>query len=183
MKEERPPKVRGSPLARGAYLYVRQARRGPLAGAGRLQRQDSLRQQAVALGRPAERRIVIDQGLGSRGVSVAARRGLPQSARQVGLGRVGTMTALEPWRWTRNTRDRRRLVEAYALSGVILLDQDRIYHRADSRDCVLGGCGEMLPRSVAGSPDKEWGLAGIANEIRKRWPAIGSEVRFGVSVN
>ena len=95
MKEERHPKVRASPLARGAYLYVRQARRGPLAGAGRLQRRYSRRQQVVALGRPAERRIVIDQGLGSRGVSVAARRGLPQPARQVGLGRVGSVMALK----------------------------------------------------------------------------------------
>ena len=76
MKEER---HRASLLARGAYWYVRQARRGPLAGAGRLHRRYRLRQQAVALGRPAERRIVIDQDLGSQGVSVAARRGFSVS--------------------------------------------------------------------------------------------------------
>lgn len=83
----------------------------------------------------------------------------------------------------RNTRDWHRRVEACTLRGAILLDQDGIEYRADSRDCVLGGCGEMLPRSIAGSPDKEWVLARIANEIRKPRPAIGSEVRFSVSVN
>ena len=74
MNDERHRKVKASHLARDAYLYVRQATccQG-LENAERLQRQYDLRQQAVALGWPAERVIVIDSDMGQSGASASDR--------------------------------------------------------------------------------------------------------------
>ena len=149
MNEKRHPKVKASHLVREAYLYVRQATCGPRAAdASRLQRQYALRQQAVALGWPVERVIVIDEDSGRSGASVAGRRGFQQLVRRVGLGRVGLVMALEPSRWTRNARDWQRLVEACARNGALLLDQYGIYDPAEARDRFLLGCGEIVSSRV-----------------------------------
>lgn len=150
MNEQRHPKVKARHLAREAYVYVRQATRGVrLFHINSLQQQYALCQQAVALGWPAERVVVIDSDLGRSGTSVAGRRGFQEVLRQVGLGRVGLVMALEPSRWTRNATDWHRLVEACALSDTLLLDQHGVYDPADGQDRVLLGCGETMPRNVA----------------------------------
>jgi DNA invertase Pin-like site-specific DNA recombinase len=158
MNEKRHPKVKASHLAREAYLYVRQARGGPLGDAGGLHRQYALRQQAVTLGWPAERVIVIDQDVGCSGASVLGRRGFQQLLRRVGLGGAGLLMALEPSRWTRNARDWDRLVEACALSSTLLLDQHGIYDPADAYDRVLLGCGETVRSRVACSSETKEAL-------------------------
>ena len=168
MNEKRHPKVKAGHLVREAYLYVRQATCSTcFPPADRVQQQYALRQQAVALGWPAERVLVIDQDLGCSGASVAERRGFPQLLRRVGLGCVGLVMALEPSRWTRNARDWQRLVEACALNGTLLLDQHGIYDPADAHDRVLLGCGETMPRGVAGSQEEKEAPVGTANDIRK----------------
>lgn len=156
MNEKRHPKVKASHLAREAYLYVRQATWCTgFPPADRIQQQYALRQQAVALGWPAERVLVIDQDLGCSGASVAERRGFQRLLSRVGVGSVGLVMALEPSRWTRNARDWQRLVETCALNGTLLLDQHGIYDPADAQDRVVLGGGEMTPRHVACSPEKE----------------------------
>jgi DNA invertase Pin-like site-specific DNA recombinase len=102
--------------------------------------------------------LVIDLDLGCSGVSVAARRGCQQLLKQVGLGRVGLLMALEPSRWTQNARDWQRLVEACALSSTLLLDQHGIHDPADARDGVLLGCGEMVRSRVACSSETKEAL-------------------------
>jgi DNA invertase Pin-like site-specific DNA recombinase len=144
MNEKRHPKVTASHLAREAYLYVRQA----VPNVAGVPPQYALRQQAVALGWPAERVVVIDSDLGCSGASVAGRRGFQQLLRRVRRGRAGLVMALEPSRWTRNAAAWHRLLEACALSGTLVLDQHGIYDPADAQDRVLLGCGEMLPRSM-----------------------------------
>ena len=115
MNGQRHPKVKASHLARDAYLYVRQAAccRG-FANAESLRRQYHLQQQAIALGWPAERVIIIDNDLGRSGASTRHRRGFQYLMRQVKRGRVGILMAMEPSRWTRNYTDWHRLVDACA---------------------------------------------------------------------
>jgi len=98
MKEERPLQVRASPLARQAYLYVRQAgvapgptpagfspstacvsRRWPWAGPQNARWPST---KAWALGTSRSQLVVV----------------CLKCVRQVGLGRVGTVMARDPWR-------------------------------------------------------------------------------------
>jgi DNA invertase Pin-like site-specific DNA recombinase len=70
-------KVQASHLKRDAYLYVRQSTlRQVFENTESTQRQYALRQQAVALGWPQERIIVIDSDQGQSGASAAGREGL-----------------------------------------------------------------------------------------------------------
>jgi DNA invertase Pin-like site-specific DNA recombinase len=159
MNRQRHSKVKASHLAREAYLYVRQATCGPgFANTDSLQRQYHLQQQALALGWPAERVIIIDNDLGRSGASAKDRRGFQGLIRQVRRGRVGTLMALEPSRWTRNYTDWHRLVDACAQHGTLLLVQDGLYDPADSHDRVLLGCEETMPPIVEFSPEKKEAL-------------------------
>jgi len=76
MNQETHQKVKASHLKRSAYLYVRQSTlRQVLENTESTQRQYALRQQAVALGWPLDRVIVIDTDLGQSGASAADREG------------------------------------------------------------------------------------------------------------
>lgn len=146
MNDERHRKVKASHLARDAYLYVRQATcRQGLENADRLQRQYDLRQQAVALGWPAERVIVIDSDMGQSAASATNRRGFREMVRQVRRGCVGVVMALDPTRLTRNFVHWCHLLDACAISDTLLLHQDRLYDLGDSRDRVLLGCDQTMP--------------------------------------
>lgn len=159
MSGERHPKLQDSHLARDAYLYVRQATRCQgFENADCLQRQYHLQQQALALGWPAERVIIIDNDLGRSGASAAARRGFQELMRQVRLGRVGIVMALEASRLTRNATDWHHLVETCALSETLVLDQDGLYDPTNSADRVLLGCDETRPKTVEFSYEKKEAL-------------------------
>ena len=74
MNRDRHQKVSASHLQRDAYLYVRQSTlRQVLENTESTQRQYALRQQAVALGWPIERVIVIDSDQGQKIVYVVDR--------------------------------------------------------------------------------------------------------------
>lgn len=156
MNGQRHPKVKASHLAREAYVYVRQAAccRG-FANADSLRRQYHLQQQAIALGWPAERVIIIDNDLGRSGASATDRRGFQDLMRQLRRGRVGILMALERSRWTRNHTDWQRLVDACALSDTLLLDQHGLYDPADHQDRVLLGCGQTMFRTVPFSREEQ----------------------------
>lgn len=143
MNGEQDHKVTARHRARDAYLYVRHAapRRG-LANAPTIHRQ--LPEQAVALGWPIERVIVIDSDVGQSGASQTFRPGFQLLVRQIELGCVGLVMALDPSRLTRSVSDWHRLLEACALSDTLLLDQDGLYDPADPNDRVLLGCGKTM---------------------------------------
>ena len=146
MNDEQHRKVKASHLARDAYLYVRQATccQG-LENADRLQRQYHLRQQALTLGWPAERVIVIDSDMGQSGTSATDRRGFQEMVRQVRRGCVGVVIALDPSRLTRDFMDWRHLLDACAMSDTLLLHQDGLFDPGDSDDRVLLGCDQTMP--------------------------------------
>ena len=151
MNDERHPKVKASHLARDAYLYVRQATCGQGSQhADRLQRQYNLQQQAVALGWPAERVIVIDSDIGQSGASATDRPGFQELVRQVRRGCVGIVMALDPSRLARNCMDWRRLLDACAMSDTLLLDQDRLYDPGPTP--TIGSCWDVTRRCRCGRP-------------------------------
>lgn len=146
MNDKPHPKVKAGHLARKAYLYVRQATPEHDSQHGqRLQPQYNLKQQAVALGWPVERVIVIDSDIGHSGASATGRSGFQELVRHVRRGCVGVVMAWDPSRWARNALDWRRLVDACVMSDTLLLDQERLYDPADCDDRVLLGCDQTMP--------------------------------------
>lgn len=133
-------KVKASHLKRNAYLYIRQSTlRQVLENTESTQRQYALRQQAVALGWPLERIIVIDTDLGQSGASAADREGFQRLVTEVSLARAGIVMGLEVSRLARNSMDWHRLLEISALTGTLILDEDGVYDPAHFNDRLLLG--------------------------------------------
>lgn len=133
-------KVTAGHLRRDAYLYVRQSTlRQVLENTESTQRQYALRQQAVALGWPTERVLVIDGDLGQSGTSIADREGFQKLVTEVSLGRVGIVLGLEVSRLARNNADWHRLLEICALSNTLILDEDGLYDPSHYNDRLLLG--------------------------------------------
>jgi DNA invertase Pin-like site-specific DNA recombinase len=140
MNGERHQKVTASHLQRDAYLYVRQSTlRQVLENTESTQRQYALRQQAVALGWPTERVVVIDHDLGHSGASMADREGFQKLVTEVGLGHAGIVLGLEVSRLARNNADWHRLLEICALSDTLILDEDGLYDPSHFNDRLLLG--------------------------------------------
>jgi DNA invertase Pin-like site-specific DNA recombinase len=133
-------KVKASHLKRSAYLYVRQSTlRQVLENTESTQRQYALRQQAVALGWPLDRVIVIDTDLGQSGASAADREGFQRLVTEVSLARAGIVLGLEVSRLARNSMDWHRLLEICALTDTLILDEDGVYNPAHFNDRLLLG--------------------------------------------
>ena len=133
-------KVTASHLQRDAYLYVRQSTlRQVLENTESTQRQYALRQQAVALGWPTERVVVIDSDLGRSATSVVDREGFQKLVTQVGLNRAGIVLGLEVSRLARNNADWHRLLEICALTDTLILDEDGLYDPSHFNDRLLLG--------------------------------------------
>ena len=133
-------KVKASHLKRSAYLYVRQSTlRQVLENTESTQRQYALRQQAVALGWPLDRVIVIDTDLGQSGASAADREGFQRLVTEVSLARAGIVLGLEVSRLARNSMDWHRLLEICALTDTLILDEDGVYDPAHFNDRLLLG--------------------------------------------
>src|SRR6202795_2673453 len=133
-------KVKASHLKRSAYLYVRQSTlRQVLQNTESTQRQYALRQQAVALGWPEDRIIVIDTDLGQSGASAADREGFQKLVMEVSMGRAGIVLGLEVSRLARNSTDWHRLLEICSITDTLILDEDGIYHPSEFNDRLLLG--------------------------------------------
>jgi DNA invertase Pin-like site-specific DNA recombinase len=133
-------KVTASHLQRDAYLYVRQSTlRQVIENTESTERQYALRQQAVALGWPTERVLVIDSDLGRSGTSVADREGFQELVTQVSLNRAGIVLGLEVSRLARNNADWHRLLEICALTDTLILDEDGLYDPSHFNDRLLLG--------------------------------------------
>ena len=125
---------------RNAYLYVRQSTlRQVLENTESTQRQYALRQQAIRLGWPLERVIVIDCDQGQSGSSAADREGFQQLVTEVSLGRAGIVLGLEVSRLARNSTDWHRLLEICALTDTLILDEDGVYDPKHFNDRLLLG--------------------------------------------
>jgi hypothetical protein len=89
-------KVNAGHLKRNAYLYVRQSTlRQVFENTESTKRQYGLRQNAVALGWPVERIIVIDSDLGLSGASAVDREGFQKLVTEVSLGKAGIVLGLK----------------------------------------------------------------------------------------
>ena len=140
MRTEMPQKVQANHLKRDAYLYIRQSTlRQVFENTESTQRQYALRQQAVALGWPLERIIVIDNDQGQSGASAVDREGFQRLVSEVGMGRAGIVLGLEVSRLARNSADWHRLLEICALTDTLILDEDGIYDPAHFNDRLLLG--------------------------------------------
>jgi DNA invertase Pin-like site-specific DNA recombinase len=133
-------KITASHLQRLAYLYVRQSSlRQVLENTESTARQYGLREQAVALGWPIERIVVIDGDQGQSGASSADRAGFQTLVAEVGLGHVGIVLGLEVSRLARNNSDWHRLLELCALTQTLILDEDGVYDPSAFNDRLLLG--------------------------------------------
>jgi len=133
-------KITASHLQRLAYLYVRQSSlRQVLENTESTARQYGLREQAVALGWPIERIVVIDGDQGQSGASAADRAGFQTLVAEVGLGHVGIVLGLEVSRLARNNSDWHRLLELCALTQTLILDEDGVYDPSAFNDRLLLG--------------------------------------------
>ena len=140
MSTETHQKITASHLKRQAYLYVRQSTmRQVFENTESTQRQDALRQRAIALGWAAEHVIVIDSDLGQSGASAVDRAGFQTLVAEVGMGRAGSVLGLEVSRLARNSADWHRLLEICALTDTRILDEDGMYDPAHFNDRLLRG--------------------------------------------
>lgn len=139
MKQDAHQKVKSTHLKRNAYLYVRQSTiRQVFENTESTQRQYALRQQAVALGWPQDRIVVIDSDLGQSGAATD-REGFQRLVTEVGMDRAGIVLGLEVSRLARNSMDWHRLLEICALTDTLILDEDGIYDPAHFNDRLLLG--------------------------------------------
>lgn len=133
-------KVTAAHLKRNAYLYIRQSTiRQVFENSESTQRQYALQQNAIALGWPQERIIVIDSDLGQSGASAVDREGFQRLVAEVGLGRAGIVLGLEVSRLARNSTDWHRLLEICALTNTLILDEDGVYDPGHFNDRLLLG--------------------------------------------
>jgi DNA invertase Pin-like site-specific DNA recombinase len=132
-------KVTDDHLRRDAYLYVRQSTlRQVLENTESTKRQYALRQQAMRLGWPSERIIVIDSDQG-QSARTADRDGFQRLVTEVSMGRAGIVLGLEVSRLARNNVDWHRLLEICALTETLILDEDGLYDPRHFNDRLLLG--------------------------------------------
>ena len=101
--------------------------------------QYALVEQAILLGWPRERVLVIDDDLGCSGASAEGRPGFQRLVAEVGLGHVGLVLGIEVSRLARSCRDWHQLLEICALSGTLIADTDGVYDPTAYNDRLLLG--------------------------------------------
>jgi DNA invertase Pin-like site-specific DNA recombinase len=130
-------KITPDPLARGAFISVRQSTADQLANnrESRL-RQYGLADRARALGWTDV--TVIDEDLGRSGSGVC-RPGFERLLAAICEGRVGAVFSVEASRLARNGRDWHTLLEFCGLVGTLIVDEDGVYSAQDPNDRLLLG--------------------------------------------
>jgi DNA invertase Pin-like site-specific DNA recombinase len=83
-----------------------------------------------------ERIIVIDSDLGQSGASAVDREGFQKL---VSEGKAGIVLGLEVSRLARYSTDWHRLLEIFALTDTLILDEDGVYDPAHFNDRLLLG--------------------------------------------
>jgi DNA invertase Pin-like site-specific DNA recombinase len=133
-------KIRPAHLERQALVYVRQSSpQQVLEHRESRERQYALAGHAVALGWSSRRVTVIDEDQGHSGSSAADRPGFQRLLSEVTLNQVGIVLGLEMSRLARSSKDFHQLIEACAIFGTLLADQDGVYDPAEPNDRLLLG--------------------------------------------
>ena len=132
-------KIQPGHQERLAIVYVRQSSpQQVLEHRESAELQYDLARQAVALGWPQERVLVIDEDQGQSAKSAEARHGFQQLLAEVSLDHVGMVLGIEMSRLARSCKDWYQLLEVCALFRTLLFDQDGLY---DPTDCCWGSKG------------------------------------------
>ena len=97
-------------------------------------RQYGLRERALELGWPAEQIVIIDCDQGQSASSAVEREGFQRLMTEVSMNRAGIVMGLEVSRLARNSSDWHRLLEIWALTRTLLLDDDGLYDPAHFND-------------------------------------------------
>lgn len=135
-----PPKLRDTHLQRQALIYIRQSTLIQVRDhTGSTARQYHLVDRARELGWPPDRICVIDQDQGRSGASSVGREGFEPLVTTVTLGRAGAVFSLEASRLARSCSDGYRLLEIYALTDTLVIDEDGIYDPGQYNDRLLLG--------------------------------------------
>lgn len=138
MTNERQHKVQATHLKRSAYVYVRQSSpRQVKENKESTERQYALREQAVALGWPIERVIIVDHDQAKTAANPEEREAFEKLVTEVGMGRAGLVCGLEVQRLARNSVDWQRLLEMCALTETLVLDEDGLYDPKVFNDRIL----------------------------------------------
>jgi DNA invertase Pin-like site-specific DNA recombinase len=107
-------------------------------------RQYAFAEQAVALGWPRQRVVVIDEDLGKSGRTAEGRSGFQRLITEVTLNHAGLVLGLEMSRLARSSKDWHAFFEMCALFGTLIADEDGLYDGNDANDrLVLGLKGIM----------------------------------------
>jgi DNA invertase Pin-like site-specific DNA recombinase len=123
-----------------AIVYVRQSSLQQVCQhAESRQRQYELVDEAVALGWPRDRVVLIDEDQGLSGQSVEQRDGFQRLLAEVSLGHVGLVFGLEMSRLSRSSLDFQRLLQICELRGTLIGDQEGLYDPHDANDRLLLG--------------------------------------------
>ena len=127
------------PLARGAFVYVRQSTTDQVHhNHESRRRQYGLADRARALGWGTVE--VIDDDLGRSGSGVS-RPGFEKLLAAICEGRVGAVMSIEASRLARNGRDWHTLLEFCGLVGTLIVDEDGVYDLRHPNDRLLLGFG------------------------------------------
>ena len=139
------PKLRPWHLDRLAIVYVRQSTpQQVLDHRESTARQYALADRAVALGRPRDRVLTIDDDLGTSGQSIEGRPGFQRLLAEVALDHVGLILGLEMSRLARSCKDWHQLLELCGRYRVLLADADGIYDPTEYADRLLLGLQSSL---------------------------------------
>jgi DNA invertase Pin-like site-specific DNA recombinase len=140
LRERGDGKIQGWHRDRLAVVYVRQSSRQQVLDHGESTRlQYGLAERAVALGWPASRVMVIDEGLGRSAANAAERPGFARLVAEITMGHVGLVLGLEMSRLARVGRDWHQLIELCSLAGALLADADGVYDPNWYNDRLLLG--------------------------------------------
>src|SRR5262249_50563947 len=136
----RSAKMTPPPLERLAIVYVRQSSpKQVLENREATARQYAFAEQAVALGWPRQRVVIIDEELGKSGRTAEGRSGFQRLATEVTLNHVGLVLGLEMSRLARSSKDWHAFFEMCALFGTLIADEDGVYDGNDANDRLLLG--------------------------------------------
>jgi DNA invertase Pin-like site-specific DNA recombinase len=136
----RSAKIAADHLAKLAIVYVRQSSpRQVLENRESTARQYAFADEAVALGWPRERVLIIDEDLGKSGRTAEGRSGFQRLIAEVTLNHVGMVHGLEMSRLARASKDWHAFFEMCALFDTLIADEDGVYDGNDANDRLLLG--------------------------------------------
>jgi DNA invertase Pin-like site-specific DNA recombinase len=136
----RSAKVTPAHLEKLAIVYVRQSSpKQVLENRESTARQYAFAEQAVALGWPRERVVIIDEDLGKSGRTAEGRDGFQRLVTEVTLNHAGLVLGLEMSRLARSSKDWHAFFEMCALFGTLIADEDGLYDGNDPNDRLILG--------------------------------------------